>query len=88
MGILVFGSINMDLTTYVPKLPRPGETLRGSSFITVPGGKGSNQAVACARLGASTYFIGRVGKDAFGPEVTAIVKKEGVDLSQVIVDPK
>ena len=87
MGILVFGSINMDLTTYVPKLPRPGETLRGSSFITVPGGKGSNQAVACARLGASTYFVGRVGKDAFGPEVLQIVKKEGVDLSQVITDP-
>lgn len=87
MGILVFGSINMDLTTYVPKLPRPGETLRGSSFITVPGGKGSNQAVACARLGASTFFIGRVGDDAFGPEVTGIVKKEGVDLSRVIVDP-
>ena len=87
MGILVFGSINMDLTTYVPKLPRPGETLRGSSYITVPGGKGSNQAVACARLGASTYMIGRVGKDAFGPEVTGIVKNEGVDFSQVIVDP-
>jgi len=88
MGILVFGSINMDLTTYVPKLPRPGETLRGSSFITVPGGKGSNQAAACARLGAKTYFVGRVGKDAFGPEVLDIVKKEGVDISQVITDPK
>jgi len=87
MGILVFGSINMDLTTYVPRLPRPGETLRGSSFITVPGGKGSNQAVACARLGAETFFVGRVGNDAFGPEVTGIVKKEGVDLSQMIVDP-
>ncbi|MDP2964852.1 MAG: ribokinase [Pelolinea sp.] len=88
MGILVFGSINMDLTTYVPKLPRPGETLRGSSFITVPGGKGSNQAVACARLGTKTYFVGRVGKDAFGPEVLEIVKKEGVDISQAIIDPK
>ena len=88
MGILVFGSINMDLTTYVPKLPRPGETLRGSSFITVPGGKGSNQAVACARLGAATWFVGRVGKDAFGPEVLEIVRKEGVDVSQVVTDPK
>lgn len=87
MGILVFGSINMDLTTYVPKLPRPGETLRGSSYITVPGGKGSNQAVACARLGAKTYFVGRVGKDAFGPEVLDIVGKESVDVSQVISDP-
>ena len=88
MGILVFGSINMDLTTYVPKLPRPGETLQGSSYITVPGGKGSNQAVACARLGAKTFFVGRVGKDTFGPEVLGIVKNEGVDISQVINDPK
>jgi ribokinase len=88
MGILVFGSINMDLTTYVPKLPRPGETLRGSSFITVPGGKGSNQAVACARMGARTYFVGRVGKDAFGPEVLGVVSKENVDVSQVITDLK
>jgi ribokinase len=88
MGILVFGSINMDLTTYVPKLPRPGETVRGSSFITVPGGKGSNQAVACARMGAKTYFVGRVGKDAFGPEVLEVVRKENVDVSQVITDTK
>jgi ribokinase len=88
MGILVFGSINMDLTTYVPKLPRPGETLRGSSFITVPGGKGSNQAVACARMGARTYFVGRVGKDAFGPEVLEVVRQENVDVSQVITDLK
>lgn len=87
MSILVFGSINMDLTTYVPKLPRPGETLRGSSYITVPGGKGNNQAVACARLGAATHFVGRVGNDAFGPEVLNIVSKENVDVSQVITDP-
>jgi len=87
MSILVFGSINMDLTTYVPKLPRPGETLRGSSYITVPGGKGNNQAVACARLGAKTRFVGRVGNDAFGPEVLRIVAKENVDVSKVITDP-
>lgn len=88
MKILVFGSINMDLTTYVPKLPRPGETLRGDSYITVPGGKGSNQAVACARLGAETMFFGRVGNDTFGPEVLDIVAKENVDVSQVIKDPQ
>jgi len=87
MSILVIGSINMDLTTYVPKLPRPGETLRGSSYITVPGGKGSNQAVATTRLGAKTRFIGRVGDDAFGKEVLEIVSGEAVDVSQVIRDP-
>jgi len=87
MSILVFGSINMDLTTYISKLPRPGETLRGDSYITVPGGKGNNQAVACARLGAKTQFIGRVGNDAFGPEVLSIISKENVDVSQIISDP-
>jgi ribokinase len=52
MDILVFGSIKMDLTTYIRSLPRLGETLRGRPYITVPGGKGDNQAVAAARLGA------------------------------------
>lgn len=88
MSILVFGSINMDITTYIPKLPRPGETLRGDSYITVPGGKGDNQAVACARLGAETRFIGRVGDDTFGPRVLEIIKKENVDISQVLIDPE
>lgn len=87
MNIVVFGSINMDLTTYVPRLPRPGETLRGSSYITVPGGKGDNQAVAAARLGAQVKFIGRVGDDGFGREVLKIVTSENVDTSLVQVDP-
>lgn len=87
MAIVVFGSINMDLTTYVPTLPRPGETLFGSSYITVPGGKGANQAVAAARLGAPTRFVGRIGDDAFGPEARSQVAAEGVDMSAVAVDP-
>lgn len=86
MSILVFGSINLDLTTYVPHLPAMGETLRGRSFITVPGGKGANQAVAAARLGAPTKFFGRIGNDAFGREVMPIVQKEGVDMSGLKVD--
>lgn len=86
MKIIVFGSINMDLTTYVPKLPLPGETLLGSSYITVPGGKGNNQAVASARLGAQVQFIGRVGDDIFGKQVLEIVASENVDVSQVAVD--
>lgn len=88
MSVMVFGSINMDLTTYVPHLPAMGETLFGSSFITVPGGKGDNQAVAAARLGAQVKFIGRVGTDAFGPEVLKIVAAEKVDVSGVAVDPR
>ena len=88
MSILVFGSINLDLTTYVPHLPALGETLRGHSFITVPGGKGANQAVAAARLGAPTKFFGRIGNDAFGREVMPIVQKEGVDMSGLMVDNK
>ena len=88
MSVVVLGSINMDLTTYVPKLPQPGETLQGSSYITVPGGKGSNQAVASARLGADTKFIGRVGTDGFGEEVLSIVGEQKVDLSQVMRDPE
>ena len=87
MDVLVFGSISMDLTTYVPKLPRLGETLRGNAYITVPGGKGDNQAVAAARMGAKTAFIGRVGKDQFGEEVIRIVGAEKVDVSGLIQDP-
>ena len=87
MSILVFGSINMDLTAYVPKLPQPGETLQGSSYITVPGGKGNNQAVAAARLGADVKFIGRVGTDGFGEEVLQIVSEQNVDTSLVMKDP-
>lgn len=88
MDILVFGSISMDLTTYVPTLPRLGETLRGSTYITVPGGKGDNQAVAAARMGVKTGFIGRVGDDRFGDEVIRIVGGENVDVSGLIKDPE
>ena len=87
MGVVVLGSINMDLTTYVPRLPAPGETLFGSSFITVPGGKGFNQAVAAGRLGAPTQFIGRIGDDTFGKGVLALVANEPVDISGILVDP-
>jgi ribokinase len=86
MAIVVFGSINMDLTTYVPHLPRPGETLRGESFITVPGGKGANQAVAAARLGGTVSLVGRVGADDFGRDHLRTMEGEGVDTSGVLVD--
>ena len=88
MSIVVFGSINFDLTTYVPHLPAPGETLRGHSFITVPGGKGANQAVATARLGTPTRFFARLGNDAFGKEVLPIVEHYGLDISGILMDDK
>lgn len=85
--VLVFGSISLDLTTYAPRLPAVGETLFGHAFVTSPGGKGSNQAVAAARLGAPTAFVGRVGDDAFGEEVLPTVAAQGVDMSGVRIDP-
>ena len=88
MSIVVFGSINFDLTTYVPHLPAPGETLRGNSYITVPGGKGANQAVATTRLGAPTRFFGRMGNDAFGREVRPLVEHYGLDMSGILMDDK
>ena len=86
MSVVVLGSINTDLTTYVPRLPGPGETLFGHSFITVPGGKGANQAVACARLGVNTKMVGRVGNDGFGKEPLRALAAEGVDTSSIFVD--
>ena len=67
--IVVVGSINMDLVTLAPRFPEPGETLTGDRFLTVPGGKGANQAVAAARLGASVAMVGAVGDDAFGKQL-------------------
>ncbi len=71
MTIAVFGSINMDITAYSERLPRPGETLHGSRYLTGLGGKGANQAAAAAKLGADTHFIGRLGKDHFGSSALA-----------------
>ena len=66
MTIAVFGSINIDFTTYSAQLPRPGETLHGERYAIGLGGKGCNQAVATSRLGANVGLIGRIGKDDFG----------------------
>jgi ribokinase len=87
MSIVVFGSIKMDLVTRTPRLPAPGETLIGHDFVTVPGGKGANQAVACAKLGAQTYMVGRVGGDAFGMELRQSLQAVGVAVTLVEVEP-
>ena len=85
--IVVLGGINMDLVASTERMPAPGETVFGRSFHTAPGGKGANQAVAAARLGADVRMVGRVGQDEFGPSLIAGMEKEGIDVSGVAVDP-
>jgi len=84
--IVVLGSINMDLVVRAERMPRPGETLRGEQFITVPGGKGANQAAAAARQGASVQLVGRVGADSFGPVLLDNLRAQGVGVDHVRVD--
>jgi ribokinase len=85
--VVVIGSLNMDLVARAPRLPVPGETLLGRSFSTLPGGKGANQAVAAARLGARTAMIGCVGEDAFGRQLRAGLEADRVDCGGVRVAP-
>lgn len=86
MAIIVFGSLNMDLVAQVPRLPQAGETVLGNKFITVPGGKGANQAVAAARLGAPTTMVGRVGDDGFGVALCESLQAAGVATELVLAD--
>lgn len=81
--IVVVGSINMDLVTLAPRFAGPGETITGDRFLTIPGGKGANQAVAAARLGARVAMVGNVGDDAFGQSLYEGLKAEGIDVSHV-----
>ncbi|PZQ89536.1 MAG: ribokinase [Leifsonia xyli] len=81
--IVVLGSANMDLVVRQPRLPEPGETMFGSSFTTVPGGKGLNQAIAAARVGGDVAFLGAVGGDAFGRELREALASAGVDTDAV-----
>jgi ribokinase len=81
--VLVFGSINIDLVTRVERFPRPGETVAGISFASYPGGKGANQALACALAGAPTCLVGAVGRDVFAVPALSLLGKAGVDLASV-----
>ncbi|WP_434610029.1 ribokinase [Pseudomonas sp. R1-7] len=83
--VVVIGSLNMDLVTRAPRLPRGGETLIGESFSTIPGGKGANQAVAAARLGAQVSMVGCVGNDAYGQQLRGALLAEGIDCQAVSV---
>src|SRR3982074_451809 len=81
--VFVAGSINMDVGATADRHPRIGETVAGKAVLYFPGGKGANQAVAAAKLGAPTVLIGRLGKDAFGPELKVFWAAQGIDLSFV-----
>lgn len=85
--LLVIGSLNMDLIAAAPHLPQPGETVIGATFSMAAGGKGANQAVAAARMGAPVKMIGRIGDDEFGHRVRAELADNGVDVAHVGVDP-
>jgi ribokinase len=82
-NVIVLGSINMDIVTFVQHLPVPGETIFGDRLAYLPGGKGANQAVAAARGGAGVRLIGKVGNDPFADGLLAFLKGEGVDLAHV-----
>ncbi len=81
--ILSLGGINMDLVTFSNRLPADGETVVGDRFVTYPGGKGANQAVAAARMGARSAMVGRVGDDMFGPQLTDLLEAAGVEAGAV-----
>lgn len=84
--ICVVGSLNMDLVTRTPRIPIPGETIIGHEFFTAPGGKGANQAVAAARLGAQVSMVGRVGADDFGQAMRRALTEDDIDCACVFED--
>jgi ribokinase len=86
--IVVVGSSNTDMIVKVDRIPSPGETVLGGHFMTAPGGKGANQAVAAARAGASVTLVAKLGEDAFGEQALAGFRRDGIDVSHVITDPK
>lgn len=85
--VIVFGSLNMDLSIEAPRMPQLGETISGGGFITNPGGKGANQAVAAAKLGGNVHMVGAVGSDAFGMQMRASLEEAGVCCTHVTSAP-
>src|SRR5215204_3100300 len=86
--IVVLGGANIDYLARGATLPKPGETIDGFEFLKAGGGKGANQAVAAARLGARVAFIGRVGRDESGDEVLDLLRAEKIDVQFVTRDPR
>ncbi|MDA0150144.1 ribokinase [Vibrio sp. LaRot3] len=85
--LVVLGSVNADHVLKVPSFPRPGETLHGSNYQVIPGGKGANQAVAAARLKADTGFIACVGDDSFGINIRENFKMDGININGIKMQP-
>ena len=85
--IIVVGSSNTDMVVKVPHIPAPGETVMGSELLTIPGGKGANQAVAAARSGGDVVFIACVSDDTFGTESIENYKTDSIDTSFIKVKP-
>jgi len=85
--VTVLGSLNMDISVTVPRLPAPGATVLGSAAQFTPGGKGANQAVAAARLGADVRMVGCVGDDDFGRQLLAALRAEGINADAVRTVP-
>ena len=81
--IAVFGSVNIDLVTQVERIAAPGETVMGEAYVTIPGGKGANQALAARRAGADVLMVGAVGRDGFAETALGLLRRAGVDLSGV-----
>ncbi len=84
--VVVIGSYNTDMIIRTSRIPQRGETIIGGQFSTVSGGKGANQAVAAARAGAKVWFIGRVGKDAFGVDARKHLLRNGINIDYIIED--
>ena len=87
LRLVVVGSSNTDMIVRTDHLPRPGETVMGGDLVTAAGGKGANQAVAAARLGASVTFVARVGQDVFGQQAVDNFHREGLDIRYLVQDP-
>src|SRR5215212_7312887 len=81
--VFVLGSINQDFVLKVERRPEPGETVTGAELALFPGGKGANQAIAAARLGAEVTMLGRVGEDPFGGELIENLRDNGVDATRI-----
>lgn len=85
-SVLVVGSANMDMVVSTARFPKPGETVMADDFGMYPGGKGANQAVACARLGGDVSFLAKIGRDMFGERLFESLERDGVDVSRVLLD--
>lgn len=85
-SIIIVGSSNTDMVITAPRIPAPGETILGGSFMVAPGGKGANQAVAAARLGADVTFVARIGMDMFGDEALRHYSEDGINTQYIVRD--